>query len=132
MDNPDSPELSFREEACIQCGICANVCPETAIELRPQLELSDKAFRGEIKKAEEPFACIECGKLFGVKSTVERIVAKLQNNHALFTNSDNVRLIQMCEDCRVTAQFRAQGDAPFAGPDRPRLRTTDDYLGSED
>ncbi|MEM7498866.1 MAG: 4Fe-4S binding protein [Pseudomonadota bacterium] len=132
MDNPDSPELSFREEACVQCGICANVCPEDAITLRPQLELSDQAFRGEVKKAEEPFACIECGTLFGVKSTVEKIIAKLEGNHALFTNSDNVRLIQMCDDCRVKVQFRAQAGGPFAGPDRPRVRTTDDYLKSDD
>ncbi|MEO1294080.1 MAG: 4Fe-4S binding protein, partial [Pseudomonadota bacterium] len=127
MDNPDSPELSFRESACIQCGICANVCPETAITLEPRLDLTDAAFKPVVKKAEEPFACIECGALFGVKSTVERIIAKLQGNHAMFTNSDNARLIQMCDDCRVKAQFRAPSN-PFAAADRPRTRTTEDYL----
>lgn len=131
MDNPDTPELSFREEACIQCGICETVCPETAITLEPRLELSDAAFQPVIKKAEDPFACIECGKLFGVKSTVEKIVAKLEGNHALFTNSDNVRLIQMCDDCRVKVQFQAHEGGIFSGPARPRVRTTDDYLDKD-
>ncbi|MEO1773694.1 MAG: 4Fe-4S binding protein [Pseudomonadota bacterium] len=127
MDNPDRPELSFREEACIQCGICETICPEEAIALQPQLDLSDDVLRPRVLKAEEPFACIECGALFGVKSTVEKIVAKLEGNHALFTNSDNVRLIQMCDDCRVKVQFKST-DNPFAGGQRPLPRTTDDYL----
>ncbi|MGF1551846.1 MAG: 4Fe-4S binding protein [Paracoccaceae bacterium] len=126
LDNPDRPELSFREEACIQCGICATVCPEDALRLEPRLDLSDAAFRPRVLNEEEPFACIECGTPFGVRSTIERIVDKLQGRHAMFTNSDNVRLIQMCDDCRVKAQFRA-GAQPFAGPERPRPRTTDDY-----
>ncbi|MEO1457268.1 MAG: 4Fe-4S binding protein, partial [Pseudomonadota bacterium] len=127
MDNPDRPELSFREEACIQCGICETICPEDAIRLEPRLDLSDAVLNPQIKKAEEPFACIECGKLFGVKSTIEKIVAKLEGSHAMFTNSDNVRLIQMCDDCRVRAQFRMP-DNPFAMGERPRPRTTEDEL----
>ncbi|MEO0822991.1 MAG: hypothetical protein AAF074_21515, partial [Pseudomonadota bacterium] len=46
---------------------------------------------------------------------------------AMFTNSDNVRLIQMCDDCRVRAQFRMP-DNPFAMGERPRPRTTEDEL----
>ncbi len=28
-DNPDRPMLRFTEEACVQCGLCRNTCPET-------------------------------------------------------------------------------------------------------
>ncbi|MEL6479681.1 MAG: 4Fe-4S binding protein, partial [Pseudomonadota bacterium] len=125
-DNPDAPELNFREEACLQCGLCANVCPENAITLVPQMDLSDQAMRQRVLKEEEPFACIECGKLFGVRSTIERITEKL-SSHAMFTNSDNARLIQMCDDCRVRAQYHAEA-APFQGGLRPKVRTTQDYL----
>jgi hypothetical protein len=45
----------------------------------------------------------------------------------MFTNSDNTRLIRMCDDCRVKAQYHDQG-APFAFGARPKVRTTDDYL----
>ncbi len=33
----------------------------------------------------------------------------------------------MCEDCRVIVQFEAK-DNPLGGPDRPKPRTTEDYL----
>ncbi len=127
LDNPDRPQLGFREQACIQCGLCANICPERAIELVPQLDLSDAALSTRVLHEEEPFACIECGKLFGVKSTVERISERLAGKHWMYTNSDNIRLVQMCDDCRVKTQFHRQ-DAPMAMGQRPKPRTTDDYL----
>ncbi|MEM7684349.1 MAG: 4Fe-4S binding protein [Paracoccaceae bacterium] len=126
-DNPDKPEVNFREEACLQCGICATVCPETAIELVPQLDLRPSALATRELHGEEPFCCVECGKPFGVKSTIEKIVTKLEGVHSMFTNSDNARLIQMCDDCRVNAQFKAS-DNPFQMGDRPKIRTTQDYL----
>ena len=125
-DSPDRPQLSFTEEACIQCGLCAGLCPETAITLEPRLDLSDAAFRPRVANEEEPFECIECGKPFGVKSTIERITEKLSGNHAMFTHSDNVRLIQMCDDCRVRAQYHSE-NAPFRFGTVPRPRTTEDY-----
>ncbi len=76
---------------------------------------------------EEPFACIECGALFGVKSTIDRIVEKLAGKHYMFTDSDNVRLIQMCDDCRIVSQAHSEGQPFFVG-ERPRPRTTEDYV----
>ncbi len=127
VDNPDMPQLRFKEDACLQCGLCANVCPEDAITLQPQLDLTDAALTQVVLNEEEPFACVECGTLFGVKSTVERIMEKLAGNHAMFANPTAARMIQMCDNCRVQAQFHSQ-DNPFTGPERPRVRTTDDYL----
>lgn len=124
-DNPDRPELRFQEDACLQCGLCANVCPEDAITYEPRLDLTDAALGQRVLKEEEPFACIECGALFGVKSTVERITAKLEG-HSMF-GGDKLRMIQMCDDCRVNAQFHSE-DNPFAAGERPKVRTTEDYL----
>lgn len=126
-DNPDAPQLSFTEDACLQCGICATACPENAIALQPQMDLRDRALSPVILHEEDPYPCIECGKLFGVKSTVERIVAKLQGQHPMFADSAAGRMIRMCEDCRVNAQFHMQNN-PMAAGDRPRVRTTEDYL----
>ncbi len=130
-DNPDSPEVNFREEACLQCGLCANVCPESAIKLKPQLDLRPSALSPRVLHHEEPFACIECGALFGVKSTIERITEKLAGQHHMFTSSDNVKLIQMCDDCRVSAQYHSEA-APFQMGERPKVRTTQDYLDERD
>ncbi|HET7409577.1 MAG TPA: 4Fe-4S binding protein, partial [Paracoccaceae bacterium] len=126
-DNPDRPELNFRETACVQCGLCATVCPENAIKLVPQLDLTPAALAPRELNSEEPFCCVECGKPFGSKKTIDRITEKLSGVHSMFTNSDNVRLIQMCDDCRIRAQFR-HTDNPLAFGERPRVRTTDDYL----
>ncbi len=127
VDNPDMPQLRFQEDACLQCGLCAQVCPENAITLQPQLNLTDTALSQVVLNEEEPFACVECGSLFGVKSTVERIMEKLAGNHAMFANPAAARMIQMCDNCRVQAQFHSENN-PFAGKERPRVRTTEDYL----
>ncbi len=76
---------------------------------------------------EEPFACVECGVLFGSKSTIEKITEKLAGKHSMFESSDAARLIQMCDNCRINAQYHSE-DNPFQGGKRPRVRTTDDYL----
>lgn len=126
-DNPAKPQVRFQETACLQCGICESTCPEDAITLVPQLDLSNEALTFRVLHEEDPFECIECGKPFGVKSTINRIVEKLEGQHWMYTNSDNTRLIQMCDDCRIHAQYH-QENSPFRMGERPRVRTTDDYL----
>ena len=127
VDNPDRPELRFQEDACLQCGLCSNVCPENAITYEPRLNLSEAALSQVVLNEEDPFACIECGTEFGVKSTVERIVAKLSGAHPMFENSDQTRLIQMCDNCRIQAQYHSENN-PFSGEPRPKPRTTEDYF----
>ncbi|HEY0302002.1 MAG TPA: hypothetical protein VGC36_11735, partial [Rhizomicrobium sp.] len=79
-------------------------------------------------KQEEPFHCIVCDTPFGVKSTVERVVAKLEGQHWMFKDaSKRIDVIRMCADCRVSAMAKENFD-PFATTPRPNARTTDDYL----
>lgn len=125
-DNPDKPQLNFQENACLQCGLCATICPEDAIALDPRFNLGDAALSEVVKNEEEPAACIECGALFGVKSTIEKIVEKLEGKHHMFANSNAAKMIRMCDDCRVNAQFHSE-DNPFTAGERPRTRTTADY-----
>lgn len=127
LDNPDKPQLRFQEDACLQCGICAVTCPEKAITLEPRLDLGETALAQQVLNEEEPFACVECGKLFGVKSTIDRIMDKLAGSHPMFATSAQARMIQMCDNCRVNAQFHSENN-PFTSRERPRPRTTDDYL----
>lgn len=126
-DNPDKPQLRFTEDACLQCGLCTRVCPEKAITLKPQFDLSDQVFNQQVVHEEEPFACIECGALFGVKSTIEKITEKLAGKHAMFKTDDTARRIQMCDQCRVADQYKLS-DNPFQGGERPRVVTTEDYF----
>jgi ferredoxin len=125
-DNGDKPQLRFQEDACLQCGLCANVCPEDAISYLPQLDLTDAALNQTVLNEEEPFACVECGAEFGVASTIRKITEKLAG-HSMFMDDAKLRMIQMCDDCRVVAQYHSQNQ-PLAGRERPRTRTTADYL----
>jgi len=127
QDNPEKPQLRFQEDACIQCGLCRNTCPEKVITLMPRLSFREDARRAAVVKEEEPFECIRCGKEFGTRSSIERIVAQLGERHSMFPNLAMIDRIKMCEDCRVAVQFEAT-DNPFAGGERPRTRTTEDYL----
>lgn len=126
-DSPDLPQLRFQEDACLQCGLCSNICPEKAITLQPRFDLTDAALTQRVLNEEEPFACVECGTLFGVKSTVEKITEKLAGSHAMFANPAAARMIQMCENCRIQEQFHSE-DNPFQGGQRPKTRTTEDYF----
>ncbi|SPJ25151.1 4Fe-4S binding protein [Palleronia abyssalis] len=128
-DNPDKPQLLFTEDACLQCGLCANICPEDAITLQPQMNTSDDALSPSVMNEEEPFHCVECGTPFGVKSTIERITEKLSGNHAMFANPQALRLIGMCDDCRVKSQMH---DGMLSGPPRPVAKTSADYGQPED
>lgn len=125
-ENPDLPQVRFQEDACLQCGICANICPEQAITLNPRLNLADEALSQVVLNEEEPFACIECGALFGVKSTIMRITEQLAGKHSMFENEDAIRMIQMCDNCRVNANFHSENN-PFAKGQRPKVRTSSDY-----
>ncbi len=127
-DDPERPMLRFNEDACVQCGLCKATCPEKVINLKPQIDFRAATAMSRIIKQEEPAECIRCGKPFGVKSSVERVVAKLEGKHWMYKDSKKrLDVIRMCEDCRVAVMAEEQFD-PFGAPQRPRVRTTEDYL----
>ncbi|MBU6508399.1 MAG: (4Fe-4S)-binding protein, partial [Alphaproteobacteria bacterium] len=78
------------------------------------------------------FNCINCGKPFGTRSSIERVIAQLAGKHSMFRDEQRTRLIQMCEDCRVIVQIKDRSGDPFAGKPRPKPRTTEDYLRKSD
>jgi ferredoxin len=122
-DDEGKPTLRFAEDACVQCGICKSTCPEKAISLEPRLDIAAWGEGAVTLKFEEPFCCIQCAKPFGVKSTIERITAKLGEKHWMFSGANAKRLdvIRMCEDCRVEAVMNESFD-PHAAPPRPLPR----------
>jgi ferredoxin len=130
-DDPERPMLRFAEDACVQCGLCKATCPEKVITLRPRLDFRASTAAARVLKEEEPFCCIRCGKPFGVKSTIERVTAKLRGSHWMYREQPGrLDLIKMCDDCRV-AFVSDEGFDPYGAPGR-RLRTTDDYLRERD
>jgi ferredoxin len=131
-DDQERPVLRFAEDACVQCGLCKATCPEKVITLRPQLDFRAATAPARVLKEEEPFCCIRCGKPFGVKSSVERVAARLEGKHWMFQNSaQRLDVIKMCADCRVIVMTEQNFD-PFGAPARPKPRTTEDYLRERD
>ncbi len=126
QDNPDAPQLLFREDACLQCGICAATCPEKVISLIPQFNLSDASMTNQLIVEDEPFACTSCGKFFGTRRSIEAIVTKLEG-HSMFSSQDQLDMLKQCEDCRVKSLFGGEEKIADVG-ERARPRTTDDYL----
>lgn len=132
-DDPDRPVLKFVEDACVQCGLCQSTCPEKVITLKPQIDFHAGRAPAIVIKEEEPALCIRCGTAFGVKSTIDRIAAKLEGRHWMYPAGDKrLNAIRMCADCRVIVMSEQQFN-PFEGvPERARPRTTEDYLRRPD
>ena len=120
--NPEKPQLAFHEGSCVQCHLCRVTCPERAITLDRRLTFGEARSRRRILKEEEPYPCIRCGKPFGVRAMVERMVERL-TGHPMYREPGRIDLIRMCDDCRVIAQWGGEIDAS----PRPPPVTSDDY-----
>ncbi|PHK95157.1 4Fe-4S ferredoxin [Pseudoroseomonas rhizosphaerae] len=126
--SPERPELSFLEDACVQCGLCASTCPEKVITLEPRLDLRPEAGQRRVVKREEPATCPACARTFGTRASIDRVKARLRaGGHWMFADPARLAMLDLCEDCRVSAAT-GSGIDPYAGAPRPRPRTTEDYL----
>ena len=80
----------------------------------PQLDFRAATASARVLKEEEPFHCIRCDKPFGVKSTIERVIAKLEGKHWMFKGqAQRLEVLKMCEDCRVFAVTDAEKFDPY-------------------
>jgi ferredoxin len=127
-DDSERPALRFAEDACVQCGLCKATCPEKVITLKPQLDFRAARTGARVLKEEEPFCCTRCGKPFGVKSTIERVAARLEDKHWMYKNAPGrLDVIKMCDDCRVAVVSEQDFD-PYGAPPRAAPRTSEDYV----
>jgi ferredoxin len=127
LDNPETPMLRFTQSACVQCGLCAATCPENAITLTPQLDFAAWDTPRQILHEEPPFCCVSCGAAFATRSGIARVQARLAD-HWMFTGADGaqrLRVLEMCEDCRVE-EIVNQGFDPHGATTR-KVRTRADY-----
>lgn len=95
------PQLRFHPSRCVQCGLCAQGCPEQALSLQALYIPSPQQRRQpQVLHQEEPFCCIRCGKAFGSKSAINMMLTKLAH-HPMFQNERARKRLEMCEDCRA-------------------------------
>jgi len=131
LDGEDTLQLRFIEQNCVQCGICKNTCPETAITLEPRYNFRPEAASAIVINEDEPFACVRCGTAFGSKKAIDGIIAKLEGKHWMFADAQRTELLKMCDNCRVVAMVESSND-PLKVGEVPRVRTTEDYIMERD
>ncbi len=101
----DTPALRFIEANCVQCGICSQACPESAVTLEPRLHFDlNVVNQARTQKEEVPFHCLDCGKPFATMAMIGRMTEKLKN-HWMYAKPDAMRRLKLCEDCRVKDMF---------------------------
>jgi len=112
----ESPALRFTEWNCVQCGTCESACPENAISLHARYLMdNDRRMSTRTLHEEAPFDCVKCGKPFATASVMQRMQEKLKD-HWMFQNPEQRRRLQMCEDCRVTDLYAAEGGLTIRPP----------------
>ena len=103
-------DLEFNHELCVNCGLCEEGCPETAITMETGLDLSLlpenrdgdpwlTVFEGEM------IECVRCGKPFtsaGSAAKVEEEVGDLVSGIA--PDADH-SVFEYCSDCRTGLLF---------------------------
>lgn len=98
QDGQGAPQLRFIEKNCVQCGLCANACPENAITLAPRLSFAPERMQAVVINESQPFHCIRCNKAFGTLHMIENMLGRLAAHPAFTGNLDRLK---MCGDCRV-------------------------------
>ncbi len=99
-----SYSLSHTPALCVQCGTCVTVCPENALTLQPGLSLKDDFFNERLIAETEPAQCKSCGKVFGTKKSLEKVMSILSAK-GMWDKTDD--LLSYCDNCRVINLYKS-------------------------
>ena len=105
--HPEDNSLRFNASICTNCGYCEVTCPEKDClhVIKDEIHLKPSWFSQRIMAHDELFACVECGKEFATRKSVEKIVAIMS---PLFMGDEvKLRTLYCCADCKPKVMFRA-------------------------
>ncbi|MFB6120604.1 MAG: 4Fe-4S dicluster domain-containing protein [Halobacteriaceae archaeon] len=106
-------DLQFNHERCVNCGLCEEGCPETAITMRDGLDLSLlPERRGDAEEPEwttvydgEMLECVRCGDPFTSVGSAERIEAEVGDRVQGIAPDSDHSIFEYCADCRARLLF---------------------------
>jgi len=99
-----TPGLQFTEMDCVQCGLCAQVCPENALRVIPRLNWNPGAAAAVKLHQVEPAGCLSCGRPFAAHQMIAAIQRKLRG-HWMYASDEAQNRLHMCDRCRVQEIF---------------------------
>ncbi len=94
--------LTFEPALCVACRVCEKICPEKALKLKEGLFLEEGFFTRKILARDEPVLCRRCGKVFGTRKSLQKVLETLRNKEVF---DEILPLLSYCEDCRVKELF---------------------------
>jgi ferredoxin len=107
-------KLQFNHENCVNCGLCEEGCPETAITMEDGLELSllPENRDGEAWSTvheDEMLECVRCGKPFTSAASAEKIEAEVGGLVEGVAPDAEHSIFEYCGDCRSSLMFQQGG-----------------------
>ncbi len=97
--------LKHSPARCTQCGICVTICPENALTAQAGLSLQADFFTEKTVAQAEPLKCKGCGKVFGTRKSLEKVVAILTAKNMWDSQDD---LLSYCDTCRIVNLYESQ------------------------
>lgn len=104
INEGSSFSLLFKQSLCTGCGYCADTCAEQVIRIESNvLDAQSSSFEYTQKAFDEPFKCVECGKVFATTKSINKI-----KNILLPTMAGDIikqRGLECCGDCKIKLIF---------------------------
>jgi ferredoxin len=105
--HPEDQTLKFNPSLCTNCGYCEVVCPEeNCLEVvYDELSLSPSYFKKNTMAHDELFACVECGKEFATRKSIEKIAKMMTPKFG--DDKARIRTLYCCPDCKPKVMIMA-------------------------
>ncbi len=109
-------KLQFNHSRCVNCGLCEEGCPETAITMEAGLDLSLLPENGDgdawtTVREDEMLECVRCGKPFTSVASAEKVQSEVGDLVEGIAPDADHSVFEYCDDCRSSLLFEGGGNA---------------------